>query len=409
MSESSFIAGLTDPASFWAMTVNHHPYIEFENETPVVGQAKEVDTLEVTRLTTALIQKFEELTMIHQFTDQIRIDLDRNTICRDMLEPLSHCVNADTLAIELYRDEESNTDPSFICVGTPQSTDRLLSLADAAAQTFGDSIAIINHPFLEGDDCCRVIVVPITRTDYRAGRMIALRKNESEELGSIEADLMRSLAMMLAVHLANQRQYAQLQNTLDGALVALVSTLDAKDRYTCGHSTRVSELSEALARDLGMSDADCEIIKKSALLHDIGKIGIDDSVLRKPGHLTPAEFDMIKQHPVIGYEILKVIRPFKPLLPGVLHHHESWDGKGYPHGLAGEAIPRIAQIIAVADSFDAMTSDRPYRDGMPLERVRKIFQDGTGVQWAPDVASLLVSQIDTMFEMVRRDRPSNPS
>jgi putative nucleotidyltransferase with HDIG domain len=408
VSEPSNIAGLTDPAAFWAMTVNHHPYVDFESQAPNAA-ARDDESLDIARLTTALIQKFEELTMIHQFTDQLRIDLDRDTICRDMIEPLSHCVNADTLAIELYRDDETNTESSFICVGVPQETDRMTRLADAAAQLVGDSMAILNHPFLDGDDSCRFIVVPISRVDYRAGRMIAIRKNQSDEFGSIEADLMRSLAMMLAVHLANQRQYVQLENTLDGALVALVSALDAKDRYTFGHSTRVSELSVAFARDLGMKDAQCEIVKKSALLHDIGKIGIDDSVLRKPGALTSAEFDLIKQHPVIGYEILKAIRPFTPLLPGVLHHHESWDGKGYPHGLVGDAIPRIAQIIAVADSFDAMISDRPYRDGMPLEQVRQIFQKGTGVQWAPDVASLLVSQIDKMFEMVRRDRLPTPS
>jgi HD-GYP domain-containing protein (c-di-GMP phosphodiesterase class II) len=216
------------------------------------------------------------------------------------------------------------------------------------------------------------------------------------------------MAMMLAVHLSNQRQFRQIQNTLDGALTALVSALEAKDGYTCGHSNRVAELSVALASDLRLNSSECELIKKSALLHDIGKIGIDDSLLRKTSSLTAAEFDQIKQHPLIGYEILKPILPFSLLLPGVLHHHESWNGKGYPHGLIGEQIPRMAQIIAVADSFDAMTSDRPYRPGMELGRVRAIFQEGAGIQWAPDVASLLISQIDRMSDMVYRERASEP-
>ena len=408
MSESSLVAGLTDPSSFWAMTVNHHPYIPNDKLPAAPSNAVEAASLNVDRLSSALIQKFEELTMIHQFIDQLRIDSDRETICRDLMEPLSHCVHAETLAIELFQDDEACIEPTFFSVGIPQSPQRLKKIADAAALIVGDSLGVLNHVFLAGDDACRVILVPIRRSDFFAGRIVALGHKEGMEFGSVEADLIRSMAMMLAVHLANQRQFRQIQNTLDGALTALVSALEAKDHYTCGHSTRVAELSLALALDLQMNNGECEIIKKSAMLHDIGKIGIDDSLLRKTGHLTSAEFDQIKQHPVIGYEILKAIKPFKPLLPGVLHHHESWNGTGYPHGLVGDQIPRMAQIIAVADSFDAMTSDRPYRPGMELGRVRQIFQDGASIQWAPDVASLLVSQIDRMFEMVNRDRTLAP-
>ncbi len=405
MPEFALLTALTPSPACLAATVNHYPAVPFVDDSSAeVGQAG-YSVLEVTRLTNALIQKFEELTMIHQFAEQLLIDVERETICRELIRPLSQCIRSVTLAIEIFADPEVGIPPALIQTGLTRDPTWLTGIGDAATLRCGDSLAIINQPFIEDDPTRRVLVVSIGRGDYRAGRMIAIGNDQAEEFGSIEADLMRSTSMMLAVHLCNQRQYIQLQQTLDGALVALVSALDAKDRYTYGHSRRVAELSVALARDLRLSNAECEDLRKAALLHDIGKIGIDDTVLRKHGELTTAEYAMVKKHPVIGYEILKAIGPFEPLLPAVLHHHEAWNGAGYPHGLVGEAIPRLAQIIAVADSFDAMTSDRPYRDGMPLDRVLGIFQRGIGEQWAPDVASLLVTQIDEMFKMVKDDRP----
>jgi putative nucleotidyltransferase with HDIG domain len=188
-----------------------------------------------------------------------------------------------------------------------------------------------------------------------------------------------------------------MQSMLEGMVRSLASALDAKDTYTCGHSSRVADLAVALSRRLGMSQHDSDSLQLAGILHDIGKIGIDDSVLKKPGALTDEEFDQIKQHPVLGYEILKGIRPFRHILPAVRHHHESWDGRGYPDGLAGDNSPRAAQILAVADSFDAMVSDRPYRKGMPLEKVRKIFLEGRGRQWASDVVDALLSNEELMI------------
>jgi HD-GYP domain-containing protein (c-di-GMP phosphodiesterase class II) len=144
----------------------------------------------------------------------------------------------------------------------------------------------------------------------------------------------------------------------------------------------------------------------AGILHDIGKIGVEDSVLRKPGKLTEAEFEQIKQHPVLGYEILRGIRPFRTILPAVRHHHESWDGSGYPDGLTGEKIPRDAQVLAVADAFDAMTSDRPYRDGMQLEKVISIFRKGRGTQWADDVVDVLLACPEVIHTYVKRKIPA---
>jgi putative nucleotidyltransferase with HDIG domain len=147
----------------------------------------------------------------------------------------------------------------------------------------------------------------------------------------------------------------------------------------------VARVAVCLAEEMGLARDDLETIYLGGLLHDIGKIGIDDHVLNKAGALTPEEFEQIKKHPQLGYDILRGVRQLQKILPIVLHHHETWDGAGYPHGLKGDSTPLLARIAAVADAFDAMSSDRPYRRGMPDEKLDAILREGAGKQWDPDV------------------------
>ncbi|MBZ5631583.1 MAG: HD domain-containing protein [Acidobacteriia bacterium] len=165
---------------------------------------------------------------------------------------------------------------------------------------------------------------------------------------------------------------------------SLASALDARDPYTAGHSLRVSEYSCAIARTMNVPAQEQELIRVGALLHDIGKIGISDAVLQKPGKLTPEEEALIQQHPVIGRKILECVQGFDAYLPVVELHHENWDGGGYPHGLKGEETPRTARIVKVADTYDAMTSDRPYRRGMRHEQAVSIIEKYAGTQFDPD-------------------------
>jgi putative nucleotidyltransferase with HDIG domain len=166
---------------------------------------------------------------------------------------------------------------------------------------------------------------------------------------------------------------------------ALTSAIDAKDPYTHGHSERVARVAVCIGEEMGLDKEQLDTIYLGGLLHDIGKIGIDDQVLNKPGALTPEEYEHIKKHPQLGYDILRGVRQLQKILPIVLHHHESWDGTGYPHGLTGESTPLVARIAAVADAFDAMSSDRPYRQGMEDEKLDAILRDGAGKQWDPAV------------------------
>lgn len=175
---------------------------------------------------------------------------------------------------------------------------------------------------------------------------------------------------------------------------ALAHTIDAKDEYTKGHSVRVARYSRMLAERLGLSAKDCENAYYMALLHDIGKIGVPNSIINSPSKLTDEEYAVIKTHPVVGYDILAEVKSRPDLSIGARWHHERFDGKGYPDGKKGEDIPFLARVIAVADSYDAMTSNRSYRKYMLQDAVRSEIEKNIGTQFDPDVAKCMLSIID---------------
>lgn len=184
---------------------------------------------------------------------------------------------------------------------------------------------------------------------------------------------------------------------------ALATTIDAKDKYTSGHSKRVAEYSKRLAAALGKDEKDQQKIYLIALLHDIGKIGVPDWIINKRDNLTEEEYNVVKEHPEIGYEILKNITTLPDLENGVRWHHERMDGKGYPDGLTEPQIPEYARIISVADAYDAMTSNRSYRSYLPQDEVRTEIKKGIGSQFAPDVAEKMLELIDEDKEYVMHE------
>jgi putative two-component system response regulator len=182
---------------------------------------------------------------------------------------------------------------------------------------------------------------------------------------------------------------------------ALAASVDAKDRYTHGHSSRVAEYAREIARRAGYSPQEQDEIYMMGLLHDVGKIGIQDAIINKNGRLTDEEFAVIKTHPSVGAEILKKITDLPTLVTGARWHHERFDGGGYPDGLSGEEIPEVARIIAVADTYDAMTSNRSYRSQLPQEQVRAEIARCSGSQFDPRFAEIMLAMIDedTGYEM----------
>lgn len=193
------------------------------------------------------------------------------------------------------------------------------------------------------------------------------------------------------VHKFNQEEIINHSHLME-MVTSLAGAIDAKDPYTKGHSTSVSRYAEALARAVNLPEAEVERIKIGALLHDVGKIGIPESVLKKPGKLDDEEWEIMKQHPTIGAE--KVLAPneaLRDLIPIVKYHHERLDGKGYPEQLKGNEIPLAARIVSVADAYHALVSDRPYRKGMPIEKACAILKEGAGIQWDSDLVRQFIS------------------
>lgn len=199
---------------------------------------------------------------------------------------------------------------------------------------------------------------------------------------------------MLRQRAAIEERNRKVELLSDEIMTTLAMTIDAKDKYTNGHSQRVAAYSELLARRLGYDEEFCHRVRQMALLHDIGKIGVPDSVLNKEGKLTDEEFDIIKSHTSVGSEILKNVEAIPDLWQGARHHHERFDGRGYPDRLQGENIPEIARIIAVADSYDAMTSKRCYRDVLPQQVVYEEIKKGRGSQFDARVAEMMLKLMD---------------
>jgi putative nucleotidyltransferase with HDIG domain len=202
----------------------------------------------------------------------------------------------------------------------------------------------------------------------------------------------------LVVARQTHSRYISLRETYAETVRSLVAALEAKDPYTKGHSVRVARITVAVARQMGFEDAEVERIEYAALLHDLGKIGISRSVLSKPGTLTDDEFDKIREHPDIAARILESVPFLEDVRPVVQDHHERVDGLGYGRGLVGEDLSTAARILAAADSYDAMTADRPYRGAMPQAAAVAELRANTGTQFDPDVVDALIAVLPALTE-----------
>ena len=212
----------------------------------------------------------------------------------------------------------------------------------------------------------------------------------------VQAGVLGILLFFLPLLLARRsfELYTKMRKVYLETIRALAAAIDAKDPYTKGHSERVSETSVALAQELNLTDKDIENIEYTALLHDIGKIGIADNILGKNSSLTDKEFDKIKEHPIVGAKIIEPVDFLKNSYKAIYHHHEKYNGKGYPDGLKEKDIPLLSRIIAVADAYDAMGSDRPYRKKLNKVKILKELKDQSGKQFDPEVVKALISVLD---------------
>jgi putative nucleotidyltransferase with HDIG domain len=265
-----------------------------------------------------------------------------------------------------------------------------------------DSTHIVNDP--SGEERARLMPQVrrfATVAAGSAGWLVALNPDDHRLIGTSEIERIQYVASLIATQASNSQIYTELKELLFGIIRALTAAIDAKDPHTFGHSERVARIAVRLAEELGIPPQKRSDLYLAGLLHDIGKIGINDRVLLKCGPLTPEECRIIRAHVEIGVNILRDLKKLRHILPGVRHHHESVDGSGYPDHLSGEQIPLEARILAVADAYDAMSSDRPYRKRLSPQQIQDNFRKGRGTQWDPSVVDALV-RCRTDLEAIRQ-------
>lgn len=349
-----------------------------------IAEAKQSDSRdEIDQLTEQVERAYGETSFFHGLTTQLQVSRSSIDVAELCLDRLSDFIPAAGSAIIMspsngHREVLTKGDLPFEAV---EFFDILQQVeADRSRPIVRNQIAgsLLGERF---PDLANFVLVEISDGTHDSGWIIAC--NSNQDFGPAEGNLLHSVATLLATHHRNRELYHELEDMLLQFTSSLVSTLDAKDPYTRGHSERVAQIAKRIAEELGLPEPDVEDIHQAGLLHDIGKIGVHDAVLQKEGKLTDAEFEHVKEHPVIGYRILKGMKRMKNVLPGVRHHHEDFAGTGYPDRLAGSEIPLMARILAVSDSYDAMRSDRPYRQGLPVERIEDIFRCGADQQWDP--------------------------
>lgn len=272
----------------------------------------------------------------------------------------------------------------------------LASVSEMRWQTWLISLAFALVALLVGMIAARLLANPIHSLSEAAQRIAGgdlstrVDSRNITEIGTLGSSF-NTMADKLEDHIARLAKAANENRELFvGTVKALSAAIDGKDKYTRGHSERVARISVAIGKEMGMGEEELETLRISALLHDVGKIAIDDSILKKPAALTTEEFEIMKTHPVKGYKIMSQIPAMKDFLPGMYMHHEMVNGQGYPQGLTDEQIPLQAKIVSVADTFDAMTIDRPYSKGMLLPEAIERIRTFVGTRYSSDVVEALV-------------------
>ncbi|MFP4658345.1 MAG: GAF and HD-GYP domain-containing protein, partial [Desulfonatronovibrionaceae bacterium] len=230
-----------------------------------------------------------------------------------------------------------------------------------------------------------LLIVPLVAQGRSIGAVGLIREKKNSLFVYSDVQLLSVFASHVATSMQNANMYVRMQDLNLDIIRSYATAVEVKDVYTKGHSERVATYGLKLGMEVGLTSKELEKIYVAGVLHDIGKIGVPDHILNKPGRLTDEEFEVMKKHPAIGRDILSQVWSLKDILPIVYHHHERIDGRGYPEGFTGEQIPFLARVISVVDAFEAMTSDRAYRQALPMDKVKLIMEEGAGTQWEEDL------------------------
>lgn len=340
----------------------------------------------------------ERQKLLNQISTHLHQALDIDELIPRIFMEVNKAINAEAQSIWLVNEEEGiikcrfATGPSAerlkgfkvrlnvpSIVGTSVSKQESIIIKDAKNDPRHASAADQTTGFITRS----LMTVPLVLEDKSIGAIQAVNKRDGQLFSQDDLDLFRSIADSAALAVNNAQLVADLQNSYDLTLDALSAALDLRDRETEGHSRRVVEYTARLAEQIGLDKEAIKTIRRGALIHDVGKIGVPDAVLHKPGELNQEERKIIERHPEAGYNMLANIPYLQEEIEIVICHQEKWDGTGYPRGLKGEEIALGARLFMIADTFDALTSDRPYRQGRSYELARKIIEEESGKQFDP--------------------------
>ena len=350
--------------------------------------------LEKQRLAAENIRLREALSL-YKVSEAIQASLSLEEVLATIADTALHELDGDLVSTWLDDSEGGLFERLRRAADPPPASDADLGELDPAAflAHFKESGALLEHGASVGRFFSRqpaippqsLVAVPLRMKEKPFGFVAVLSFSKTKRFVEGQRKVLSIVGSRAAAAVENARLYEDLQATFQQTIEGLAKAIDKMDRYTAGHSSRVAMYAAYLAQRLGLGPQEQEIVRQAALMHDIGKIGCVLN-LNKPGKLTVEEYEMFKKHPVYGRDILDPIKFLHPLIPGVHLHHERWDGRGYPLGMKGQEIPIIARIISVADTYDAMTSDRSYRRALPHQVALTEIKRCSGSQFDPDLA-----------------------
>ena len=361
---------------------------------------------ELDYLSQQLCDTYEELSLVYQIGSTMAVNSPTGEFLQAACRTTASVMELRGLGVLVWGRSLPELEPlMFGSVGlSPEEVQRLSKLLEQLITAEGEAGGLLINDVSQSPQLAwlsakatQILVVPMQRHGEILGCLVALDKAVPPEIfgafnrgvfTSIDRKLLAGVSVHVALFLENRKLFQDTESLMMGLLHSLVAAVDAKDAYTCGHSVRVGLYAKRLAEAAGFEAPFADRAYLAGLLHDVGKIGVDDAVLRKPGKLTAEEFAQIQRHPEIGFRILKGIAQVQDILPGVLYHHEKYGGGGYPQNLAGEAIPLLGRVLCIADSFDAMTSSRTYRTAMSAEDAMEEIRRCQATQFDPALAGV---------------------
>jgi len=350
-------------------------------------------------LTEELSRRQSGVEVMFRIGDLALQGLETSLFMDEVLRLVGHSIKNDA-AIVLLRDEQG----AFSCSqqGAGPLVTRLLT---SLQRSFEEMVATSGRETLgltTGGEPLEAIAAVIPSVGHSMGVVCLARETASGGFLPDERDMLLGYAQTTAVALQKLILRENVERNLVDTITAFVNAIESKDRYLKGHSARVALYSVEIAQTLGMTPELVEVVRRGAMLHDLGKLSIMDTILRKPERLTPEEFTIIKSHPMVGAKILEPLRFLARETCAVRNHHERFDGAGYPDGLRGEDIPYVARVVTVADVFDAITSNRPYRTALALDEAREEISKGIGSHFDPAVAEAFLRVPFERLEEINR-------